>query len=46
VASPSRPRITEIRADAGILIAISIWIGAGIVDLQEESESASLTGRP
>ena len=32
VASPSRPRITEIRAEAGILIAISIWIGAGIFD--------------
>ena len=46
MASPSRPRITEIRAEAGILIAIAIWIGAGILDRGEESESASLTGRP
>jgi len=28
------------------LIAIAIWIGAGILDRGEESESSSLTGRP
>ena len=44
--SPSQPRITEIRAEAGILIGNAICIGAGVFDRRRESQFALLTGRP